>query len=74
MRAAADFDYEMVMATMNRKLHAKLETVFLLTSPELFFVSSTIVKELVAHGVDISEYVPPEVVRALRARQKRAAR
>ena len=66
MRAVSDFDYEMQLALMNRKLSSKLETVFLMPSEKYIFVSSSLVKEIAALKGDISGLVPPLVAEALR--------
>ena len=65
LRAVADFEYELQMANMNRKLHENLETVFMMTSEKSFFVSSQNVKEVARFGGDISELVPSTVARRL---------
>lgn len=57
LRNTTDFQYEKSIAQMNRQLSG-VETVFLITPPELGHVSSTIVRELLEYGADISEYVP----------------
>jgi len=61
LRAASDFEYEFMMASMNKKINSSVETVFMMTSSDLYFVSSSMVKELHRYGGDISSYVPPEV-------------
>jgi len=66
LRANADFEYEFEMALMNRHMDPKIETLFLMTSQEYFYVSSSRLKELVAFGADISEWVPPIVAKYLR--------
>jgi pantetheine-phosphate adenylyltransferase len=65
LRAASDFEYEFMMASMNKKIHPGAETVFMMTSQNLYFVSSSMIKELFQYGGDISSYVPPEVAGAL---------
>ena len=57
LRAASDFDYELQMAQMNSSLTG-VETVFIPTSPERGFVSSTLVKEVAGFGGDVSAFVP----------------
>jgi pantetheine-phosphate adenylyltransferase len=57
LRAASDFDYELQMAQMNSSLTG-VETVFLPTSPERGFVSSSLVKEVAGFGGDVSAFVP----------------
>jgi pantetheine-phosphate adenylyltransferase len=67
LRAASDFDYELQMAQMNHSLTG-VETVFLPTSPERGFVSSSLVKEVAGFGGDVSAFVPGFVHDELRAR------
>ncbi|HEY2876969.1 pantetheine-phosphate adenylyltransferase [Nocardioides sp.] len=57
LRAASDFDYELQMAQMNSSLTG-VETVFIPTSPERGFVSSSLVKEVAGFGGDVSSFVP----------------
>jgi len=61
LRANADFEYEFEMALMNRHMRPEIETLFLMTSQEYFYVSSSRLKELVSFGTDVSEWVPPLV-------------
>jgi len=68
LRAVADFEYELQMANMNRKLTQSVETLFMMTSEKYFFVSSQNVKEVAQFGGDISELVPPQVVARLAAK------
>jgi pantetheine-phosphate adenylyltransferase len=67
LRAASDFDYELQMAQMNSSLTG-VETVFLPTTPERGFVSSSLVKEVAGFGGDVSPYVPAFVHDELRSR------
>ena len=67
LRAASDFDYELQMAQMNSSLTG-VETVFLPTSPDRGFVSSSLVKEVAGFGGDVSAFVPDFVHDALRER------
>jgi len=62
MRAVSDFEYEFKMAWMNRKLFPDIEVVFLLPSEEYTYLSSTLVKEIVVLGGDISSLAPMPVV------------
>ena len=55
-----------MMASMNKRLNPAVETVFMMTSQDLYFVSSSMVKELFAYGGDISSYVPEPVVKRLK--------
>lgn len=68
LRALADFEYEFQQAHMNRHLAPEVETVFLMTSEESFFVSSSLVKEVALMGGDVSRMVPAAVVAALRTK------
>ena len=73
LRALADFEYEFQLAHMNRHLAPEVETVFLMTSQESFYVSSSLVKEVALMGGDVSRMVPPAVVAALEAKRKQGA-
>ncbi len=72
LRAIADFEYEFQAAHMNRRLEPGVETLFLMTSEDSFFVSSSLVKEVAAMGGDVTKIVPPAVVAAL-AKKHQAA-
>lgn len=65
LRAITDFEYELQMAQTNRKILPSLDTVFLTTSLEYAYLSSSIVREVASYGGDISEFVTPEVARAV---------
>ena len=65
LRTVTDFDYEFQMAEMNRSLAPHIEYVFLPTSKDCSFISSTLVREISAMGGDISQFVHPKVVAAL---------
>ncbi len=69
LREVGDFEYEYQMAVMNRKLSPSIDTVFLSTGSEYYFVSSSLIKEIAALGGDVSEFVPPAVAAALRGRE-----
>ena len=64
LRTVTGFDYEFQMAEMNQSLDPSIEYVFLPTSKDCSFISSTLVREIAALGGDISQFVHPEVVRA----------
>lgn len=68
LRGVSDFDYEFQMATMNRRMFPDLQTFFLMASEQFFYVNSTLVKEVISHGGDVSELVPPQVEERLRER------
>jgi pantetheine-phosphate adenylyltransferase len=65
LRALADFEYEFQFAHMNRRLAPKVDTMFLMTAEENFYVSSSLVKEVASFGGDVSGLVPEPVRRAL---------
>ena len=68
LRAVSDFEYEFQMASMNRRLTDEVDFLFLMTSEEHFFVSSSLVREVAANGGDVSRFVPPIVARKLAER------
>ncbi|MBI4199840.1 MAG: pantetheine-phosphate adenylyltransferase [Chloroflexi bacterium] len=72
LRSITDLDYEVAMVMMNRKLHPDIDTVFLYTSLEYQFVSSTLIKEVARYGGNIYDLVPEHVARALRKKLKSA--
>jgi len=68
IRAISDYEYELQMALMNRRLAGSIETVFLMSDEANSFVSSRLVKEVVRLGGDIAGFVPASVAQRLRAR------
>ncbi len=66
LRAVSDFEYEMQMALMNRRLAGDLETVFVMPSEEYSYLTSTIVKEVASFGGTVSGLVPDMVEKALK--------
>ena len=66
LRAVSDFEYEMMMALMNRKLYPKFETVFLMPSLRYVYLHSSLVREVYSLGGDVSDLVPESVWKALR--------
>lgn len=65
LRAVSDFEYELQMAHMNRRLNTNIETVFMMPSEDYSFLTSTIVKEIASLGGDVKDFVPVEVEKAL---------
>lgn len=65
LRAITDFEYELQMSQTNHKLEPTVETMFLTTNIEYSYLSSTTVKEIVAFGGDISQFVPEAVAAKL---------
>jgi pantetheine-phosphate adenylyltransferase len=68
LRAISDYEYELQMALMNRRLTPAIETVFLMANEEYSYVSSRLVKEVAALGGDVSGLVPDPVLRRLTAK------
>ena len=68
MRALADFEYEFQFAHMNRRLAPEIDTIFMMTSEQNFYVSSSLVKEVAAFGGDLTGLVPTCVHDALKER------
>lgn len=66
LRAVSDFEYEFQMALMNRHLSGHLETVFMVPSLDMTYVSSSIVREVARYGGDVSALVHPRVADAMR--------
>lgn len=66
LRAVSDFEYELQMALMNRRLDFEIETVFMMPSEEYSFLTSTIVKEIASLGGSVKGLVPDFVEKALR--------
>jgi pantetheine-phosphate adenylyltransferase len=74
LRALADFEYEFQSAHMNRRLAPDVETMFLMTSEDSFYVSSSLVKEVALMGGDVSRMVPPGVAAALAQKRQQGVR
>lgn len=62
LRAVSDYENELQMALINRKLNPRLETMFLLSSPKYTYVSSSMVKEMARYGAELSDFVPREII------------
>lgn len=65
LRAVSDFEYEMQLALMNKKLNPNVETVFLMTGQQHSFISSSIIKDVAVLGGCITDLVPPSVERRI---------
>jgi pantetheine-phosphate adenylyltransferase len=70
LRATSDFEYEFHMASMNRSLNTHLDTLFMMTSKDYFFVSSRTIKEVASLGGGVEGLVPDLVVRRLKEKFK----
>ena len=62
LRAVSDYENELQMALINRKLNPRLETMFLPTSAKYTYVSSSMVKEMARYGAELSDFVPREII------------
>ena len=71
LRAISDFDYELQMAQTNRKMNADVDTMFLATSLEYAYLSSTIMKEVANFGGDLSKFAPSEITEAVEEKLKK---
>ncbi len=71
LRAVVDFEYEMTMASMNKKLDPKIETMLVFASPEYYYISSRGVKELAMNGGALDGFVPEVVKIPLEAKTKK---
>jgi pantetheine-phosphate adenylyltransferase len=68
LRAVSDFEYEFQLANMNRKLAPGIETVFMMTGEDYFYVSSQLVREVASFGGNVEGLVPPNVLKVLQAK------
>jgi len=66
LRAMSDFEYEFQMASMNRNLNRDMDTIFMMTSKDYFFVSSRTIKEMAGFGGCVADFVPPIVEKRLK--------
>ncbi len=73
LRAVADFEYEFQMASINKRLHGELETMFLMAAEQQHFVASRFVKEIALFGGDVSSFVPANVADSLNNKMKSMA-
>ncbi|PWG00675.1 pantetheine-phosphate adenylyltransferase [Levilactobacillus bambusae] len=73
LRNVTDFEYEQGIAGMNQYLNPKIETVFLLANPADAFVSSSLIKEVIQFGADITGVLPPAAAKAIEQRRNENA-
>ncbi|HOS58545.1 MAG TPA: pantetheine-phosphate adenylyltransferase, partial [Syntrophorhabdaceae bacterium] len=66
LRAMSDFEYEFQMASMNRNLNKDMDTIFMMTSKDYFFISSRTIKEVASFGGNVDGLVPPVVAKCLK--------
>ncbi|MBN2236893.1 MAG: pantetheine-phosphate adenylyltransferase [Bacteroidales bacterium] len=62
LRTSADFEFERSIGQINKQLHPEIETLFLLTQPEHTALNSSIVRDILRHGGDVSQFVPAEIL------------
>ena len=74
LRAVSDFEYEMQLALMNKKINPDVETVFLMTGQQNSFISSSIIKDVASLGGCISGLVPPSVEKHILAKYEKKHR
>jgi len=61
LRNSRDFRFEKNISQMNKELNAEIETIFIITPPELSHISSTILRDIIKNGGDISAFIPKEI-------------
>ncbi len=71
LRAMSDFEYEFQMASMNRNLNKDMDTIFMMTSKDYFFLSSRTIKEVAGFGGCVRDLVPPVVEKRLKEKFSR---
>jgi|TARA_B100001971_G_C18261464_1_gene587270 pantetheine-phosphate adenylyltransferase len=71
LRASSDFEYELQMAMINRKIHPDIETLFLIPNEEYSYLTSSSIKELATFGADVKRFVPSDVADRLLERYKK---
>ena len=62
LRAVSDYENEVQMAVVNRKLNPNVDTMFLPSNQKYTYLSSTVVKEMVRYGVELSDFIPREII------------
>ncbi|MBC6696230.1 pantetheine-phosphate adenylyltransferase [Terrisporobacter mayombei] len=70
VRSEDDVNYELQMAHMNKELNPDIETIFLPTNKKYSFVSSSLIKEVLSFGADVTNFVPVEVLKELEKKTK----
>ena len=58
LRTSADFEFERVIAQMNRSMNDHIETIFILSTPELSAINSTVIRDIIRNGGDASKFIP----------------
>ncbi len=70
LRAVSDYEYELQMAHMNKKLNHEMETLFMMASAKYSFLSSSMIKDVARYGGDISDLVPIEIVQKVEEKMR----
>ena len=70
LRAVSDYEYELQMANMNKKLFPEMETLFMMASAEYSFLSSSLVKDVARFGGDISDLIPARIVKKVEEKMR----
>ncbi len=70
LRAVTDFEYELLMSQTNRVMAPDIDTIFLTTSLDYAYLSSSTVREIASYGGDISKFVPPDIEDIIRKKYK----
>ena len=70
LRAVSDFEYELQIAQTNHKMNSEIDTVFLTTSLDYSYLSSSIVREIASYNGDISNFVPKEIIPSILAKYR----
>lgn len=65
LRAVSDFEYELQIAQLNHKMNSEIDTIFLTTSLDYSYLSSSVVREIASYHGDISHFVPAEIIDAV---------
>lgn len=72
LRAVSDYEYEFQMACLNARLAPEMETIFLTADESMHYISSRFIKQIARLGGDVSDFVSPNVTRALKEKYKTA--
>ena len=74
LRAVSDFEQEVQMAVINRKLNPNVDTMFLPSHEKYTYLSSTVVKEMVRYGVELSDFLPREIIQDVKKKTEESRR
>jgi len=70
LRAVSDFEYELQLALMNRQLNPRVDTIFLIPNYKYFYLSSSLIKQIIRLGGDLKDFIPDEVKQAVKKKYK----